>query len=76
MEELVAEKESHARALQKLEQVKGTLDRKTATLTRLKEAQSIASQNPKSSVCTEDLEKKVQSLKAAMDKKDEALRQV
>lgn len=71
--DLTAEKESHAQTSKKLEQAKSALERKTATLVRLKEASnSTATCN----TSTQDLEKKVDSLQAVIDKKDEALKQV
>lgn len=76
MEELAAEKESHAQASKKLEQVKGALERKTATIARLKEAQSSASAEPAYAASTEALEQRIQSLQATIDKKEDTLRQV
>lgn len=76
LEELTAEKNCHAQTSKKLEQAKGALERKTATVARLKEAQSSASNEPVCATSAADLEKKVQSLQAAIDKKEEALRQV
>lgn len=76
LEELSAEKESHAQTSKKLEQAKSALDRKTATVARLKEAQNGTSKDPVCPASTAELEKKVQTLQASIDKKDEALRQV
>lgn len=76
LEELAAEKESHAQTSKKLEQARSTLDRKTATVARLKEAQGSVGKDAACVTTTADLEKKVQNLQAAIDKKEEALRQV
>lgn len=76
MAELAAEKESHAQVSKKLEQAKGALERKSATVARLKEAQSGTSREPACAASTEALEQRVQSLQATIDKKEDALRQV